>query len=153
MIEIKKHSKNDYNNTIRWLSDSCVKVGFGFSRGIDVISHSRWLRSNPSIKLYGIFCNKKHVGNITIIQRSGRIFELQIYIGERAYRGKNFGKIALGKMLAEMPKGAEVYVRCKRSLVDFYLACGFRRRSAFLGVYMLDSIEFVGLVVRGRKNG
>lgn len=94
---LKKLSTSDVNkNYLKWFSDKKIKKYIDSSPKTirDLQSYVKEANSNPNTFFWGIFKNKKHIGNIKIfeINYKKKIGRLGILIGDQKYRNIGIGK-------------------------------------------------------------
>lgn len=86
-------------------------------------------------RYYIILCDKKIIGNISLLKKNQTTFELQIVIGEKKYWGKGIGRIAIQRLLKIAftklgYKKACLEVRPENSrAIKLYKRCGFSEAS------------------------
>jgi len=153
MISINLHNFRDYQKTVNWFKSEALKEAYGISFQINAIKHQKWLKRQKLVKVFSIFYNRRYVGNITLIVRSKRLIELQIFIGDEKLHKKGIGKLAIRSILLSTPKTVTIYVRCKANLRRFYQRSGFVESASFLKLHRRSSDDYLYLFNKGRRNG
>ncbi len=87
--------------TVAWLNSEDLRTSFGLRRILTLDDHRQWLRATEDIVIRAIKDESgAHVGNTLLkLNRVHRSGYFQIYIGERAARGRGIGRAALCEML------------------------------------------------------
>jgi hypothetical protein len=153
MISLRKHKPTEYSRTVNWLLDPLIKSSFGLKREINVYKHVHFIKKNPNVIIWGIYYNGLHVGNITTINRTKCLHEVQIFLGKRSLWGKRLASKAILLLLTITSKNSRLYVRCDASKINFYKRLGFKFSEQLLGAHSHDSSNVIILQAWGRRNG
>ncbi|OIP76454.1 MAG: hypothetical protein AUK09_01915 [Parcubacteria group bacterium CG2_30_36_38] len=135
-IKLRKINKPDMLYFLRWWKDKkLVKLTSGVYEKSDVVLKRYFLSLLQQKKNchYMILLNKEIIGNVSLAQKSPRIFEMYIVIGEKKYWGKGLGtlvikkilKIAFGKLNCR-----KVYLEVQSEnlrAINAYKKCGFKK--------------------------
>lgn len=102
-IKLRKIKKTDLPYFLKWWRD---KELIGLTSGIYEKSNKilesyfyKMLTEKSGHHYIIILNNKKIIGNISLTNKSKKVFEIHIIIGEKRYWGKGYGTIAIKKAL------------------------------------------------------
>ena len=153
MIKLYPHNSGNYQNTINWFKDRDLREAYGIRYQIDIVRHRSWLQRHNFIKLLSIYDNHRYVGNITLIARTSRLIELQIFVGDKRTRKRGVGKTATKLCISSIPKMCSIYVRCHPSLQKFYQRLGFVQSTSLLTAHCESRESHIYLFTKGHRNG
>lgn len=102
-IKLRKIKKADLPYFLKWWKDKkLIERTSGIYEKSDKILTGYFLKMLVSSKDYYytiILNNKKIIGNVSLTRKSEIIFEIHIVIGEKKYRGKGYGILAIKRAL------------------------------------------------------
>lgn len=136
-IKLRKIKKTDLPYFIKWWKDKeLIKLTSGRYEKDDNILKGYFLNMLKSTKDHHhvIVFNKKSIGNISLTDKDRNIFEIHIIIGEKQYRGKGIGTIAIEEALNiafNKLKYSKVYLEVRpdnERAINAYKNCGFKEK-------------------------
>ncbi len=94
------------SRTFTWVTDPALRQEFSLHRHITRASNRAFYRTalgDETQRFYAIMWGSEHIGNAGLrrIDLERLEAEVWIYIGDRANRGKGYGSVGLGRLLAE----------------------------------------------------
>jgi diamine N-acetyltransferase len=148
MVTIASFDERHLEKTYAWMSDSELKTDFLFRRDISREDHLKWFekyKSDTSQKIFAIYYNDEHVGNVGLkdINLVDCNAETWIYIGDSGMKGKGISGKAYELLLAEYKKSLrKIYahiVEFNLSSIKMYQKIGFSLEGIFKDQIVIDN--------------
>ena len=152
-IELKRIKKTDWLYFLKWWKDKeLIKLTSGQYEKNDEILKGYFLNmlKNAKDHHYIIVFNKKSIGNISLTDKDGGIFEIHIVIGEKRYWGKKIGAMAIKKALNiafNKLKYSNAYLEVRpdnERAINSYKNCGFKEK----GIKKYPKNKFMPVVLK-----
>lgn len=88
--------------TVQWLNDQELQRLFGLSYKTSLDQHRQWIKENTNVFIWAILSeNNDYIGNILLhTQSRHKVAYLQMYIGDKQFRGYGHGRAALEMLLS-----------------------------------------------------
>lgn len=152
-IKLRKIKKTDWLYFLKWWKDKeLINLTSGRYEKDKKILKGYFLNilNSKENHHYIIISNQMIIGNVSLTSKSKGIFEIHIIIGEKKYRGKGIGTIAINKALNiafNKLKYFKAYLEVRpnnKQAINAYKKCGFKER----GLKKYPKNKFMPIVLK-----
>lgn len=104
MVKLVRFSMTNAEKTFKWINDPDIRRDFIIKKTVtfeEHIDYCRKIETEESQHYFAIYFEDEYIGNAGLknIDKDLSQAEAWIYIGEKAYKGRGFGKIAFKNLL------------------------------------------------------